>query len=264
MPAEAPRGAILSAERIKALSLEWDTAVANIVAAASERYGAPVPDDLPLAAQLEAGTMAHLREKAGNTQFVVISSIAGGGKSTIGAMLREMGFERLPRVTTRAPRPGERDGHDYEFMTREEFDRAKENGEFAYVKDTYGEGRAIRIKTLDTALQAGKRVYAEGDALAYHDIRSRLPEYASLAYLSIFLVPDSFATAWKRLSGRIEGDIANGASPAAAWKDAEERVEKGISYLKESAAHLRNGIYDGFLVNDDLVRVRERLDELFA
>ncbi len=260
MEDEPKNGSHVSAERARELGASWDATLAD----ALTKIGAQSEAGEHLAYALERATAARLEVKAKEARFVVLSSIAGGGKSTIGAMFRDMGFERLPRVTTRAPRPGERDGYDYEFMTREAFEAAKENGEFAYAKETYGEGRAIRTATIEKALAGEKRYFVEGDALAYHAIRQNKPEYANLSYISIFLIPDSFSTALTRLSGRIRDDISKGADPVVAVADVEERVEKGIHYLAESGAHMRDGIYDGYLVNDDLARVRERLNTLFG
>lgn len=253
-------------DRLEALSKRWNDTMRGVVENVAEHLGREIPSFEPshVAHLLEVMTEPRLREKTKQSNFVVISSIAGGGKSTIGKILETMGFDRLPRVTTRAPRPGEIEGHDYEFIDRARFDEELAAGAYAYSKDTYGEGRAIRKSALDERRASGKKFYAEGDALAYDTIRTSTPGYADLSYVSIFLIPDSFDTALARLQGRIQGDIEKGVDPHKAVADAEERIEKALHYLEESGGHITKGVYDGYLVNDDLDRVRTYLGTLFA
>ena len=241
---------------------EWD----GIIRSIAESLGVDTSgaaDTSEITRLLENATCAKLTERARNSSLVVLSSIAGGGKSTVGGILESLEFTRLPRVTTRVARPGEEDGHAYFFVTKEEFDRELAAGELAYAKETYSEGRGIRRSSLDAVRNGGARYYAEGDALAYDTIKKTVHGYEDLDYCSLFLVPDSFDTAYVRLQGRIRNDIANGADPTGAYKDVNDRIRASLVYLQESGSHMRNGIYHGYLVNDDLSRVRARLESLF-
>ncbi|MGB4076421.1 MAG: hypothetical protein WBK28_01820 [Minisyncoccia bacterium] len=243
-----------SPQRLRMLGARFDAALSTIASALAQREGLPIPHHAS-SRTLEEMSLNRLQEKAGSG-FIVLSSVSGGGKSTIGKMLEERGYVRLPRVTTRLTRPDEQHGHDYEFINREEFDTALAHGEFAYHKDTYGEGRAIRRSAIEAARAPGARVYAEGDALAYRDIQERLPEYKDLHYLSVFLLPPSFDEMVSRLSSRIDFHVAAGGAEDTLRKDQDERIASGIAYLEKAVLHVTSGTYDAFIANDDLERVR--------
>lgn len=62
---------------------------------------------------------------------VIIAGLSASGKSTIlNEMVKELGYEKLVTTTTRDPRPGEVNGVDYHFLTKEEFAEKRDNGFF--------------------------------------------------------------------------------------------------------------------------------------
>lgn len=62
---------------------------------------------------------------------VIIAGLSASGKSTVLTdMVDNLGYEKLVTTTTREPRPGEVDGIDYHFLTKEEFSKRKEDGFF--------------------------------------------------------------------------------------------------------------------------------------
>lgn len=67
---------------------------------------------------------------------LVICGKTATGKTTLAkALEKHFGMRRMVTYTTRAPRPGEKDGVDYNFLTREEFDRRRSEGFFAETAD---------------------------------------------------------------------------------------------------------------------------------
>jgi len=100
--------------------------------------------------------------------LVIVSGPAGAGKSTV---VRELMKQcHLPlafsvSATTRAPRPGERDGVDYHFLTKEEFQRRREAGAFLEFKEVFGRGDWYGTLQSEVAsgLGAGKWVILEID-----------------------------------------------------------------------------------------------------
>lgn len=101
-------------------------------------------------------------------KLAIISGPSGAGKSTVVKRLMEtcpLPLELSVSATTRAPRPGERNGTDYFFMTRDEFAGRRERGEFLECKEVFGRGDWYgTLRSVVTAgLAAGKWVLLEID-----------------------------------------------------------------------------------------------------
>ena len=73
--------------------------------------------------------------------LLLISAPSGAGKTTVsqGLLGSNPRLRRVTTCTSRAPRPGERDGVDYHFLSRAEFERRIEAGEFLEHADVYGD-----------------------------------------------------------------------------------------------------------------------------
>ena len=133
-------------------------------------------------------------------QLLVISGPTAVGKGTVVREVRRIDPEIVLSVsaTTRAPRPGEVDGVDYHFWTREQFEDALAAGnmlEFAVVHGAnfYGTPRM----PIEQALSAGKRVILEIDVQGARQVKESLPE-ATL----VFIAPPDWQTLVARLEGR--------------------------------------------------------------
>jgi guanylate kinase len=145
--------------------------------------------------------------KAG--QLVIISGPSGAGKTTL--LERVFGQSHLPlvasvSVTTRAPRQGERDGVDYHFLSREEFARRRQQGEFLESCEVFGQGDWYG--TLDAevtpSLAAGKWVVLEIDVQGTREVLRNYP-----GALTIFVHPGSIDELERRLRERgTESDAA--------------------------------------------------------
>jgi guanylate kinase len=133
----------------------------------------------------------------------IVSAPSGAGKTSLVKALRNTlgGLAVSVSHTTRAQRPGETDGRDYYFVSREEFDRMAEAGEFLeYAKvfdNCYGTARS----TVEAALARGKDVLLEIDWQGARQVRTLLP-----GCVSIFILPPSRAALESRLSGRGQDD----------------------------------------------------------
>jgi guanylate kinase len=134
-------------------------------------------------------------------QLVVVSGPSGAGKTTL---LRKL-FERSGRLvssisaTTRPPRPGERDGVDYHFMSGEEFQRRRQRGDFLECFEVFGRG--FWYGTLESevtpGLKAGKWVVLEIDVQGTMAVLERYPDA-----LTIFVRPASVDELERRLRSR--------------------------------------------------------------
>ena len=137
--------------------------------------------------------------------LLIVSGPSGVGKGTLVEILRKYdpNFKLSCSVTTRPPREGEIDGVHYHFISNEEYDRMLENDEFlehATVHDNrYGTPR----KPVEDMLDEGKSVILEIDpqgAIAVMENPNVGP------YVSVFILPPSYALLEKRLTGRNTDD----------------------------------------------------------
>jgi guanylate kinase len=135
-------------------------------------------------------------------RLVIISGPSGAGKSTV--VKRLLDTSPLPltlsvSATTRQPRPGEQDGVDYHFLTREEFCRRREADEFLECMEVYGRGDwyGTLRHSVATGLKRGDWVLLEIDVQGALAVMERYPEV-----ISIFLHPGSLSELENRLRRR--------------------------------------------------------------
>lgn len=131
--------------------------------------------------------------------LVVVSGFSGSGKGTVMKRLMEKydNYALSVSVTTRNPRPGEKDGEAYFFRTKEEFEQLiREDGliEYAqYVENYYGTPR----KYVEEQLSAGKDVILEIEIQGALQVRELYPDA-----LLLFVMPPSADELKERLVGR--------------------------------------------------------------
>jgi len=129
----------------------------------------------------------------------VITGPSGVGKGTLirGLLARVPELELSVSATTRAPRPGERDGVDYHFLSDADFDRKVAAGAFvehaAYSGRRYGTLRS----ELERRTDAGVPVVLEIEVQGARQVRRTLP-----GAVQVFIVPPSDAALRERLVGR--------------------------------------------------------------
>ncbi len=130
--------------------------------------------------------------------LVVLSGPSGVGKNAVIERLRERSDRfRVPvTMTTRLPRPGERDGVDYLFVSREEFDRQLAAGELAEHAEVYGQLYGVPSAQLRRALD-GSDAILQVDVQGAATLRLLLPDA-----LFVFVVPDAPGRLAERLRAR--------------------------------------------------------------
>lgn len=136
---------------------------------------------------------------ADRPRLTVLSGPSGVGKSTVVAHLRKVHPEVWLSVsaTTRRPRPGERHGVQYFFVSDDEFDKLVANGELLewaeFSGHRYGTPRGPVLERLD----AGEPVLLEIDLQGARLVRESMPDA-----LLVFLAPPSWDELVRRLTGR--------------------------------------------------------------
>ena len=129
----------------------------------------------------------------------VITGPSGVGKGTLirGLMERLPVLELSVSATTRAPRPGERDGVDYHFLTREEFDRRVQEGEFVEHADYAGRSYGTLRSELEERVRAGSPVVLEIEVQGARQVRASVPDA-----VQVFIAPPTLQELRTRLIGR--------------------------------------------------------------
>lgn len=168
-------------------------------------------------------------------RVVVLSAPTGGGKTTIARALRgrrrDIGYS--VSATTRAPRPGERDGEAYHFLSRPEFERRVRAGEFLEWAEYAGQLYGTLKSEVQRELEAGRHVVLDIEVEGARQVRRVYPPPRSV---SVFILPPSAAVLFERLGHRGSED---GAALA-------RRLERAVEELAEAPA------YDHVVVNDAL------------
>ncbi len=163
--------------------------------------------------------------------LLVLSGSSGVGKGTIIAQVLEKRPELYLSVscTTRAPRPGEVDGVNYYFISREEFQTRIERGEFLEYAEYVGNYYGTSMTVIREKLEKGVDVLLEIEVQGAAKVRERMPEA-----VSVFIVPPSFEELAQRLRGR--------------GTDSEEKIQKRLETARREAKEIKN--YDYIVVND--------------
>ena len=130
--------------------------------------------------------------------MIVISGPAGSGKGTVNAhLLATEQFVYSVSATTRAPRPGEIDGVNYHFISREEFERRIATGDMLEYTEYCGNYYGTPKKEAEEVLASGKNLILEIEVEGARNIKKKYPEA-----VLIMLLPPSFKVQEARLRGR--------------------------------------------------------------
>ncbi len=177
-------------------------------------------------------------------RIVILSAPSGGGKTVVTKELlkrRPDLFGYSVSATTRQPRPGEKDGLAYHFLTRAEFERRRSAGEFLesaeYAGELYG---TLRVE-VERVLGRGLNVLLDIEVKGAQQVRRTYP-----TALAVFLLPPSALVLLERLKGR----KTESAEALAA------RFEIAVGELVASLSPLQ---YDHVVENEDLNRTVESI-----
>jgi guanylate kinase len=175
----------------------------------------------------------------------VITGPSGVGKGTLirGLMERLATLELSVSATTRAPRPGEQDGVDYHFLSREEFDRRVAQEDFVEHADYAGRSYGTLRSELEDRVRAGVPVVLEIEVQGARQVRAAMPEA-----VQVFIAPPSLAALRTRLIGR--------------GTDNAEEVERRLRVAEQELAAQPE--FAHVVVNDRLDEALDRLTAILA
>jgi guanylate kinase len=154
----------------------------------------------------------------------IVSAPSGTGKTTVltRVLARVEGLRFSVSHTTRAPRPGEREGLDYHFIARAEFERRVADGRFLEWAEVHGELYGTSVEESERAGRDGFDLLLDIDVQGAAQVRGRRPEA-----ISIFLLPPSRGALEARLRGR-SADSA--AAMQRRLQDARREVARWAEY----------------------------------
>ncbi len=163
----------------------------------------------------------------------VVSAPAGTGKTTLVRMLAQefTCVHESISCTTRPPRPGEVDGKDYYFLTKEQFEEKKQSGDFLEHAEVFGHNYGTSHSLVIEQQAMGNHVFLVIDTQGALQLKKK-----QFSAVYIFLSPPSHEELKERLVRRKTEEM--------------EVIEKRLSWAKAEMSMVAN--YDYHIINDNL------------
>jgi guanylate kinase len=161
----------------------------------------------------------------------IISAPSGSGKSTLVSEVRKQlsGIEFSVSWTTRPPRGSEQDGREYNFTTREEFERMVAEGQFLEHAEVFGNYYGTARRSLELARAVGHDLLLDIDVQGAAQVRAKMPEA-----VSIFVLPPNPKVLRTRLRNRSRAEgVVNEAELYRRLSEASREIEnyRGYGYI---------------------------------
>ena len=177
---------------------------------------------------------------------IVISGPSGTGKSTL---LKKL-FAEFPNKfgfsvssTTRSPRPGEVDGRDYNFVSRDTFDKMVRDKKFIEWAQFSGNCYGTTVDSVKQVMESGKICILDIDMQGVKSIK----KVDDLPARFLFVAPPSMETLEQRLTKR--------------GTETEESLKKRLAAAKAEMEYAETGAHDRIIINDDLEKAYSELKE---
>jgi len=177
--------------------------------------------------------------------MLLISSPAGAGKTSLSRRLVADHGELILSIsaTTRPPRPGEEEGREYFFKTRDEFEAMIERGEFLEWATVNGNYYGTPKGPVLSALEAGHDVLFDIDWQGARQIAEKQPDDC----VRVFILPPVWSDLERRLRARAQ--------------DSDEVIEARLRLGREEIAHWTE--YDYVIVNKNFDRAYADLGHIY-
>lgn len=174
----------------------------------------------------------------------IVSAASGAGKTSLVKALieREPGLCLAVSFTTRAPRPGEREGVHYHFVDPDRFRRMIAAGEFLEHAQVFGNHYGTAEATVRSQLEQGRDLVLEIDWQGARQVRARFPQA-----VSAFILPPSAQVLEQRLRDR--------------GQDSDQIIAGRMAAVRSEVSHY--GEYDYLVVNDSFDAALDDLACLF-
>jgi guanylate kinase len=179
-------------------------------------------------------------EQAQTGAMIIVSAPSGAGKTSLihGLLERDSRCRLSVSYTTRAARPGERDGIDYHFVSNAQFQQRLLDNDFMEHAEVYGNRYGTSRSATQALLTAGLDVLLEIDWQGGQKIRQLAPDT-----VGIFVLPPSLDTLESRLRQRAQ--------------DSESVIAGRMAAARTELSHWPE--YDFLLLNDDYAQTLQQL-----
>ena len=173
-------------------------------------------------------------------RLFIVSAPSGTGKTTlVERLVRDMrGITMSRSYTSRPPRPGEADGVDYNFISRERFEAMIANGDLLEHAQVFGNWYGTGAAETRRALAGGDDLVLVIDVQGARQVRN-----ASFEHVGIFVLPPSFEILEDRLRRRS--------------KDSEPQIQRRLAVAQQEVAAVAE--YEYVFINDDVDSAVARL-----
>jgi guanylate kinase len=170
----------------------------------------------------------------------IVSAPSGTGKTTlVERLVHKVPNLRMSRsYTSRSARPGEADGVDYNFVSRDTFEGMVARGEFLEYADVFGNYYGTAAADTESTLAGGQDLVLVIDVQGARQVRSR-----GLHTIGVFVLPPSALTLEQRLRGRS--------------KDSDEQIRRRLQVAGAEVAECAT--YEYVVINDDVDSAVDRL-----
>lgn len=179
-------------------------------------------------------------KKTQHPVILIISGPSGAGKSTLSHAMIDAVADTVIAVshTTRKPRPGEKNGVDYFFVSQPEFLNLINKGEMLEHAEVYDQLYGTSRESIELPLSEGKNIILDIDWQGARRIKSIYPEA-----ISVHILPPAEQESEKRLIAR--------------QQDSEQTIKARMATYKEQMSHQDE--YDHIVINDDLAEAIQQL-----
>lgn len=175
-------------------------------------------------------------------QLFVVSGPSGAGKGSIcQRLVKELDVELSVSMTTRSPRPGEIEGVNYYFVTRDEFKESMTKGDLLECAEVYGNFYGTPKQKVLDKLAAGKDVVLEIDIQGALKVRNAYPQG-----IYIFILPPSMTELRKRITRR--------------GSDSPDSIELRLGETLTEISYIDK--YNYCVVNEDLEEAVKRVEAI--
>ncbi|PJJ95663.1 guanylate kinase [Lysobacteraceae bacterium NML75-0749] len=175
----------------------------------------------------------------------IVSAPSGAGKSSLvrATLERDPNIALSVSFTSRAARPGERDGEHYHFVSADKFEQMIAAGDFFEHALVHGDWKGTAKQSVQPQLAAGRDVLLEIDWQGARQVREMVPNTVSL-----FILPPSRQALAERMRKRAQ--------------DSEATIQRRLAAAREEMSHY--GEYDYLIVNDDFETAVKEMCAIFA